>query len=1076
MKKLIILFALFIIVNNSVYSQNVKKEEALKAVSAFLSYNKNTNISLLLQPTSIREDNIKTIISNEEQELAYIVELNPQGYIVTSCDRKITPIIAYSFNCNFNYIDKESNILLKMLKYDLALRVKNIGVTEKSVLDENMAKWESMLVDNNSIASNLTSQQWPEAGTTITGGWIETAWHQFSPYNDFCPLDLSNINHQRAVAGCTATAWAQLINYYQSVSFVHLDGTDYYTTRTKGIQIDKDSTQNDFPSFNTINVYLDRIKYKYAANQAIDNQEIAALNFMAGIQSMMDYSAEGSAAAIFILPYKNKSGFTSYRKFLGFGQSDWTDFYALLKTNMMNGRPAIMGINNSIECRPGHAIICDGFRTDGYYHLNYGWTDNNQGNIVDAWYNLPSGMPFYNVISECVLNLTSHKKEGIPIEISRSNLQFGGVKINQFSVTLSFTIKNNSISVITAGQTSTIEPFELSLDGVSYSPVLPNIILQTGQSQIIYARCNLSLLGGISKDLLFEVNGTKKYYCVVEMSAQGINEVGTIVSPGEISGIWKKENSPYLITGDVYVKHKDSLIIQPGVEIVFKGQYKFGIPGDAKITAKGNMRDSIVFRAEDKTTGWYGIDFIPSWDYPGGIGNMDIANKIKNTLEYCIVKDGKSFASYPQWSGGGIYIMVNENVDITISHCEISGNSSLSGGALIIGGMSNLKNKIIVNNTLISKNRANQQGIIFISGTRSTYSENHVLFTNVTITDNESSNDAAICVKSNSLAVFENCIIWGNNTPSVFKTGYDNGGITVPDDIVINYCNIDTSALGWKTYGEVKGNISWGVGNIVVNPEMETNNKYYLKTISACVDAGSPQIIHYDKENPSLPGYAAFPAKGTIRNDMGCYGGGVYNTPLTPVQLVAPPNNSNYIFSQQNNYVTFLWNSDDIYTSYDLMVSNDMSFNNIIFRDSSVTSNSAIYNNATAGKLYFWKVRGKTKINTLSDWSEIRNYNTLITNISDNKKPTSYELSQNYPNPFNPETIISYKIPLPGKVTVKIYNILGIEVAKLVDEYHDPGIYNRKMSIIDQKLASGIYFYRLEGMNYSETKKMIILK
>ncbi len=88
--------------------------------------------------------------------------------------------------------------------------------------------------------------------------------------------------------------------------------------------------------------------------------------------------------------------------------------------------------------------------------------------------------------------------------------------------------------------------------------------------------------------------------------------------------------------------------------------------------------------------------------------------------------------------------------------------------------------------------------------------------------------------------------------------------------------------------------------------------------------------------------------------------------------------------------------------------------------------------------------------------------------------PDNFELSQNYPNPFNPSTTIQYSIPEGGNVSLKIFNTLGEEVANLVNEYQQPGIY--KVNFNGENLSSGIYFYRLAAGNFIQTKKMILLR
>ena len=93
-----------------------------------------------------------------------------------------------------------------------------------------------------------------------------------------------------------------------------------------------------------------------------------------------------------------------------------------------------------------------------------------------------------------------------------------------------------------------------------------------------------------------------------------------------------------------------------------------------------------------------------------------------------------------------------------------------------------------------------------------------------------------------------------------------------------------------------------------------------------------------------------------------------------------------------------------------------------------------------------------------------------------------FTLEQNYPNPFNPSTTIKYAIPLlggagGGSVTLKVYDVLGNEVATLVDEYKPAGSYEVEFNQSGiRNLASGIYFYRLKAGSFVDTKKMILIR
>ena len=93
-----------------------------------------------------------------------------------------------------------------------------------------------------------------------------------------------------------------------------------------------------------------------------------------------------------------------------------------------------------------------------------------------------------------------------------------------------------------------------------------------------------------------------------------------------------------------------------------------------------------------------------------------------------------------------------------------------------------------------------------------------------------------------------------------------------------------------------------------------------------------------------------------------------------------------------------------------------------------------------------------------------------------NEEPVlqSFTLEQNYPNPFNPSTTIRYSIPTSEFVTLKVYDVLGNEVATLVNEEKPAGSFEVNFSAVE--LSSGIYFYKLQVGSFIETKKMILLK
>ncbi len=100
--------------------------------------------------------------------------------------------------------------------------------------------------------------------------------------------------------------------------------------------------------------------------------------------------------------------------------------------------------------------------------------------------------------------------------------------------------------------------------------------------------------------------------------------------------------------------------------------------------------------------------------------------------------------------------------------------------------------------------------------------------------------------------------------------------------------------------------------------------------------------------------------------------------------------------------------------------------------------------------------------------------NLLVSVKQTNEIVHGFRLEHNYPNPFNPSTTIRYALPRSGHVTLKVYNLLGHEIANLVNEDKAPGRYEARWDA--SQFASGVYFYRLVAGSFTETKKLVLLR
>ena len=123
-------------------------------------------------------------------------------------------------------------------------------------------------------------------------------------------------------------------------------------------------------------------------------------------------------------------------------------------------------------------------------------------------------------------------------------------------------------------------------------------------------------------------------------------------------------------------------------------------------------------------------------------------------------------------------------------------------------------------------------------------------------------------------------------------------------------------------------------------------------------------------------------------------------------------------------------------------------------------------------------IEGNPRPNPVGSMPDIGACENLLGSVVNVEKelanPTEFILYQNYPNPLNPSTSITYAIPQTKKVVLKVYDVLGREVATLVNEEKQPGTY--EINFDASSLTSGVYFYKIQAGSFVQTKKMILLK
>ena len=191
------------------------------------------------------------------------------------------------------------------------------------------------------------------------------------------------------------------------------------------------------------------------------------------------------------------------------------------------------------------------------------------------------------------------------------------------------------------------------------------------------------------------------------------------------------------------------------------------------------------------------------------------------------------------------------------------------------------------------------------------------------------------------------------------------------------------------------------------------------------------------------------------------------NTSPLPVELTT------FTASQSVNKVELNWQTATETNNYGFEIqrakqSNNLNWEKIGFVEGSRNSNSPKSYQYTDSNPQSGKILYRLKqIDINGDYKYSKE-------IEVNLAPTEFALFQNYPNPFNPTTKIKYSLPIKSLVNIKVYDITGREVAKLVDGFQEPGTYSIDFNA--SKLSSGTYFYKIISDKFVQVRKMLLLK
>ncbi len=372
---------------------------------------------------------------------------------------------------------------------------------------------------------------------------------------------------------------------------------------------------------------------------------------------------------------------------------------------------------------------------------------------------------------------------------------------------------------------------------------------------------------------------------------------GTIITSGYVSGIWSKDNSPYIINGDIEIADRAKLIIKPGVDIIFYGRFRFIVGENAQLIAEGTKSDSITFTANNPTEGWLGIRLIES-------GNDD-------TLKYCRFEYGKGirpsivypddqnggaiyirgsspniencsfFKNYAPMAGGAIYLSFGE---LKIDSCYFEENKSNFFGAAIHIAPTSSASKAWITNCIFKSNHSgagtvhfqgfseesdlkiynskfvNNFGVAIVLKNGRSYLVNS-LFTG--------HSGGAIYSEKNQELQIANCTFTRNSGGGLYS--YSPNLLKVINSIFWNNSSDELTFVHPKQnpiiqYCNIQGGYS-GIGNINVVPLFIDEIDFKLQNASPCKNSGINSRFFDDFDGS--------------RNDMGMYGGtGLFTTQL----------------------------------------------------------------------------------------------------------------------------------------------------------------------------------------------------
>jgi len=348
----------------------------------------------------------------------YVVNLEPAGYVVIAADDELEPVIAFSSEDHF--VAEPGNPLFDLLQRDVERRLRPFRGGSAAAGAAPPAHGRKHHQWNRLAAPPAVTTAAPAPTDSVTVAaassstvsdvrvdpMVQSRWNQSTVWNGSAYVAVFNYytppnaagSASNYVAGCVATAWAQIMRFHQWPTAAV--GTTSFTISVDGVSQQRALRGGDGAggAYDWGNMVLVPGRTVTAAQA----QAIGALLHDAGVANNMAYASGGSGAYIHTSSIKNVFHFASG---VASASGNLTDVLLALRTNLDAGLPVAVSIFTT-PATSGHEVVCDGYGYNLgtlYHHLNLGW-----GGAYDAWYNLPevsAGGYAFDTVSDCTYNI-----------------------------------------------------------------------------------------------------------------------------------------------------------------------------------------------------------------------------------------------------------------------------------------------------------------------------------------------------------------------------------------------------------------------------------------------------------------------------------------------------------------------------------------------------------------------------------------------------------------------------------------------------------------------------------------------